>query len=278
MGVDPGRLGDPIVGIASTWTGTMPCNLTHRALAAAVGRGVAAAGGVPLEFNTVAVSDNQTQGTPGMRASLVSRELIADSIELMDVAHDFDALVCVVGCDKTVPGALMALARIDKPAVVLYSGPMRAGSWRRRRATIQDVWEAVGAHQSGMLPREDLDQLERLACPGPGTCAGHFTANTMGLALELLGITPLGRTMVAADALEEREADAAAGGELAVRIAGGERSARDFLDRAALLNAMAGIAASGGSTNGILHLLAIAREAEVTPRSTTSSRPASGPR
>ena len=146
MGIDPDRLDGPIVGIASMWTETMPCNLNHRDLAAAVATGVERAGGVPLSFNTIAVSDNQSQGTPGMRASLVSREVIADSIELMDVAHDFDALVCVVGCDKTVPGALMALARIDKPAVVLFSGPMRAGRWHGEPATIQDVWEAVGGH------------------------------------------------------------------------------------------------------------------------------------
>src|SRR3954454_16554609 len=188
MGIDPARLGNPIVGIASMWTRTMPCNLNHRELAEAAEAGVSAAGGVPLTFNTIAVSDNQTQGTPGMRASLVSRELIADSIELMDVAHDFDALVCVVGCDKTVPAALMALARIDKPAVVVYSGPMRAGEWRGKPATIQEVWEAVGARRQGQLSRAELDEVERSACPGPGTCAGNFTANTMGLALEFLGI------------------------------------------------------------------------------------------
>src|SRR5580765_3755303 len=141
MGIEPHRLRGPIVGIAASWTGTMPCNLNHRELSDAVADGVAAAGGLPLTFNTIAVSDNQTQGTPGMRASLVSRELIADSIELMDVAHDFDALVCIVGCDKTVPAALIALARLDKPAVVVYSGPMRAGEWRGERATIQEVWE-----------------------------------------------------------------------------------------------------------------------------------------
>ncbi|MDA0161611.1 dihydroxy-acid dehydratase [Solirubrobacter ginsenosidimutans] len=263
MGIDPERLGNPIVGIASAWTQTMPCNLNHRDLAAAVGRGVAEAGGVPMEFNTIAVSDNQTQATPGMRASLVSRELIADSIELMDIAHDFDALVCIVGCDKTVPAALMALARIDKPSVVLYSGPMRAGHWRGKTATIQDVWEQLGAYRSGTITREELDELERSACPGPGTCAGQFTANTMGLAVEFLGLTALGSTMVPADAMEDRERDAAAIGALAVSVAGGERTARDFLDRRALLNAMAGIGATGGSTNGVLHLLAIAREAGV---------------
>jgi dihydroxy-acid dehydratase len=257
MGIDPDRLTGPIVGIASTWTGTMPCNLTHRELAAAVAVGVQEAGGVPLEFNTIAVSDNQSQGTPGMRASLVSRELIADSIELMDVAHDFDALVCIVGCDKTVPAALMALARIDKPSVVLYSGPMRAGAERR---TILDVWEAVGAYNRGLITREQLDAIERGSCPGPGTCAGNFTANTMGIACEFLGIAPLGAGMLPADDLDERRRSAAECGALATRL---KTSARAFLDGRALRNAMAGIAATGGSTNGLLHLLAIAREAEV---------------
>jgi dihydroxy-acid dehydratase len=263
MGIDPERLEGPIVGIASTWTGTMPCNLNHRELSEAVARGVEAGGGVPLPFNTIAVSDNQSQGTPGMRASLVSRELIADSIELMDIAHDVDALVCIVGCDKTVPAALMAIARLDKPAVVLYSGPMRAGEWRGRTATIQDVWEAVGAARRGALARAELDELERSACPGPGTCAGNFTANTMGLALEFLGITPAGSTMVAADETGARARQAADAGALAVRIAGTDRTARTVLQRRSLLNAMTGIAASGGSTNGVLHLLAIAREAGV---------------
>ncbi|HET9737117.1 MAG TPA: dihydroxy-acid dehydratase [Solirubrobacteraceae bacterium] len=260
MGIDPGRLAGPIVGIASTWTGTMPCNLNHLELAEAVTRGVTAAGGVPLPFNTIAVSDNQTQATPGMRASLVSREVIADSIELLDVAHDFDALVCIVGCDKTVPGALMALARVDKPAVVLYSGPMRAGTWRGNPATIQDVWEQLGAFHAGRLGRGDLDELERSACPGPGTCAGHFTANTMGLALEFLGIAPLGEAMVPADDTGPRASAAECCGQLA---AGLPATARRFLDRRALRNAMAGIAATGGSTNGLLHLLAIASEAGV---------------
>ena len=189
MGIEPERLTGAIVGIASMWTSTMPCNLNHRDLAAAVEQGVTEAGGLPLTFNTIAVSDNQTQGTPGMRASLVSRELIADSIELMDVAHDFDALVCIVGCDKTVPAALIALARLDKPAVVVYSGPMRAGEWRGQPATIQEVWEAVGARRQGGLSRDELHAVERGACPGPGTCAGNFTANTMALAVEFLGLT-----------------------------------------------------------------------------------------
>ena len=260
MGIDPARLAAPIVGIASTWTGTMPCNLNHRALAEEVARGVAEAGGVPLPFNTIAVSDNQTQGTPGMRASLVSREVIADSIELMDVAHDFDALVAIVGCDKTVPAALLALARVDKPAVVLYSGPMRPGRWRGRSVTILEVWEAVGAHGTGRVARAELDELEAVACPGAGTCAGNFTANTMAIVLELLGITPPGTTMVPADDAEARQAEAARCGALAVRLASSGPTARSFLDERALRNAMAAVAATGGSTNALLHLLALARE------------------
>jgi dihydroxy-acid dehydratase len=263
MGIDPARLDGPIVGVASTWTGTMPCNLNHLELSARVADGVAAAGGVALGFNTIAVSDNQSQATPGMRASLISREVIADSIELMTHAHDFDALVCIVGCDKTVPAALMALARVDKPAVVLYSGPMRAGRLHGREVTIQDVWEAVGAEERGLIPRAELDELERHACPGAGTCAGHFTANTMAVALDCLGLACIGDGLVPADDLEAKGAAAERAGALAVRLAGAGPTARRFLDRRALLNAMAGIAATGGSTNGILHLLAIAREADV---------------
>jgi dihydroxy-acid dehydratase len=261
MGIDPARLGGPIIGVASTWTGTMPCNLNQRELADRVGEGVATAGGVALGFNTIAVSDNQSQGTPGMRASLISREVIADSIELMVHAHDFDGVVCVVGCDKTVPAALMALARVDKPAVVLYSGPMRAGRLHGREVTIQDVWEAVGAEERGLLSRADLDELELHACPGAGTCAGHFTANTMAVALDCLGIARIGDGLIPADELEAKSEAAARAGTLAVQLVEQGVGARRFLDRRALLNAMAGIAGSGGSTNGILHLLAIAHEA-----------------
>jgi dihydroxy-acid dehydratase len=262
LGVDPARLDGPIVGIASTWTGTMPCNLTQRELADHVAAAVTEAGGVPLVFNTIAVSDNQSQGTPGMRASLISREVIADSIELMVHAHDFDAVVCLVGCDKTVPAALMALARVDKPAMVLYSGPMRAGRVRGADVTIQHVWEAVGAFERGSLTRAELDELEREACPGPGTCAGHFTANTMAVALECLGIARIGDGLIAADAGDAKGAAAERAGRLAVSLAAaGGPTARAFLGRRALLNAMAGIAATGGSTNGLLHLLAISREA-----------------
>src|SRR4051812_3543634 len=227
----------------------MPCNLNQLELSRHVCDGVSQAGGVPLPFNTIAVSDNQSQGTPGMRASLVSREVIADSIELMTHAHDFDALVCLVGCDKTVPAALMALARLDKPAVVLYSGPMRAGP---RNATIQEVWEAVGAEERGLISRAELDELERVSCPGSGTCAGHFTANTMAVALDCLGISIPGDGLIAADD-PAKAAAARRAGELALTLT---TTARTFLGRRALLNAMAGIAATGGSTNGVLHLLA----------------------
>jgi dihydroxy-acid dehydratase len=303
MGIDPARLGGPIVGIASTWTGTMPCNLNQRELSDRAADAIAAAGAVPLPFNTIAVSDNQSQGTPGMRASLISREVIADSIELMVHAHDFDAVLCIVGCDKTVPAALMALARVDKPGVVLYSGPMRAGRVRGADVTIQHVWEAVGAFERGSATREELDELEREACPGPGTCAGNFTANTMAVALDCLGIARMGDGLIAADAIgaeteaaaersdslaaeqgsekaaaatragrrpgtsaegasDEKGAAAERAGRLAVSLAAnGGPTARAFLDRRALLNAMAGIAATGGSTNGLLHLLAISREA-----------------
>jgi dihydroxy-acid dehydratase len=258
MGICPERLSGRIVGVVSTWTGTMPCNLNHLELSRHVCDGITERGGVPLPFNTIAVSDNQSQGTPGMRASLVSREVIADSIELMTHAHDFDALVCIVGCDKTAPAALMALARVDKPAVVLYSGPMRAGP---RNTTIQDVWEAVGAEERGLVSRHELDELERVSCPGHGTCAGHFTANTMAVALECLGIAVLGTSLVPADETDARAEAARRVGALAA--AADLPPARTFLDRRALLNAMTGIAATGGSTNGVLHLLAIAREARV---------------
>ena len=199
-----------------------------------------------------------------MRASLVSREVIADSIELMCIAHDFDALVCIVGCDKTTPAALMALARVDKPAVLLYSGPQRAGRLDGRELTILEVWEAVAAHERGMLERAELDAIERAACPGPGTCAGQFTANTMAVAIDCLGLGLPGDGLIPAAERVAKELVAARAGERAVALgrAGGP-TAHAFLDRRALCNAMAGIAATGGSTNGVLHLLAVAREAGV---------------
>ena len=194
----------------------MPCNLNHRALADRVVEAVTAAGGVGLPFNTIAVSDNQSQGTPGMRASLISREVIADSIELMVHAHDFDALVCLVGCDKTTPAALMALARVDKPAVVLYGGPMRAGRLDGRQITIQEVWEGVGAYERGAITRADLDELERSACPGMGACAGQFTATTMAIAAECLGIAAIGDGLIPADDTDAKLASADRAAHLAI--------------------------------------------------------------
>jgi dihydroxy-acid dehydratase len=263
MGIDPERLDGPIVGIASTWTGTMPCNLNLRLLSDRVAEAVTTAGGVALPFNTIAVSDNQSQGTPGMRASLISREVIADSIELMVHAHDFDAVVCLVGCDKTTPAALMALARVDKPAVVLYGGPMRAGHLAGREVTIQDVWEAVGAHERGAISRAELDEVELRSCPGIGACAGQFTASTMAIAVEALGLAAIGDGLIPADDTEAKLAAADRAAVLAVQLAQDGTTARRFLDRRTLLNAMAAIAATGGSTNGLLHLLAIAQEAGV---------------
>ena len=260
LGIDEDAFGRPFIGIASTWTGTMPCNANQRVLASAVAEGVRDAGGVPFEFNTIAVSDNLTMGTPGMRSSLVSREVIADSIELMQHAHGFAGLVCLVGCDKTVPGALMALARLDVPAVVLYSGSMLPGRWRGRDVTIQDVWEAVGTHSAGGLGDAGLAELERAACPGAGTCGGQFTANTMALALDLLGLAPLGLGGIPAVDPGKPDAARAAGALVLDVVARGDR-ARRFLTRDALRNAMVAVAATGGSTNSFLHLVAIAREA-----------------
>src|SRR3954452_24649722 len=249
MGIEPDRLDGPLVGIASTWTQTMPCNLDHRRLAARAAEAVEAAGGVALEFNTIAVSDNQSQGTPGMRASLVSRELIADSIELMVHAHDFDALVCLVGCDKTVPGALMALARVDRPAVVLSGGPMLGGRLGGRALTIQDVGGGGGAPERGRLTREELDELERTACPGAGFCSGNFTANTMAIVVDFLGLGVVGDGLIPAAYLEEKDGAAERAGALAVSLAEHGVTARRFLDRRALQNAMAGVMATGGGAH-----------------------------
>jgi dihydroxy-acid dehydratase len=263
MGIDPARLDGPIVGVASMWTGTMPCNLNHRILSDRVVEAVNHAGGVGLAFNTIAVSDNQSQATPGMRASLVSREVIADSIELMVHAHDFDALVCLVGCDKTTPAALMALARVDKPAVLLYSGPMRAGRLHGKQVTIQEVWEAVGGYERQTVTRAELDELERVACPGIGACAGQFTASTMAIAVECLGIAVIGDGLIPADDTDAKLSAAERAAGIAIELAQNGLTARSFMDRRALLNAMVGITATGGSTNGLLHLLAIAQEAGV---------------
>jgi dihydroxy-acid dehydratase len=262
MGLDAQDWSKPLVGIATTWTGTMPCNLGQRELAGRVAAGVRAAGGTPLEFNTIAVSDNLTQGTPGMRASLVSRELIADSVELVGLAQPFDGLVCLGGCDKTVPGLAMGLLRLDVPGLILYSGAMAAGSHNGAPVTIQDVWEAVGAHESGRIDDEELEQLERDACPGLGACTGHFTANTMAVAIDFLGLGPIGLGSVpAADPAKGDAAEAV--GALVLDLIARDVRPSALVTRASLENAIVGVTGTGGSTNGVLHLLAIANEAAV---------------
>jgi dihydroxy-acid dehydratase len=262
MGLTEEDWSRPIVGIATTWSGTMPCNMGQRELARHVAVGVRAAGGTPLEFNTIAVSDNLTMGTDGMRAPLVSREVIADSIELVGRSQRFDGLVCLVGCDKTVPGAVMAVVRLDLPSLVLYSGAMAPGSFDGRQVTIQDVWEGVGAHEGGRMTDEQLDELERHACPGVGACTGHFTANTMATAVDFLGLGPIGLGSVPATD-PDKAAAAEAAGRLAVEVIERDLRPSSLVTRQALENAIVGVAGTGGSTNSVLHLLAIASEAGV---------------
>jgi dihydroxy-acid dehydratase len=262
MGLSEADWSRPIVGIATTWTGTMPCNLGQRDLAKHVAAGIRAGGGTPLEFNTIAISDNITMGTDGMRASLVSREVIADSIELVGRGHPFDGLVCMVGCDKTVPGAVMACLRLDVPSVVLYSGAMAPGSFQGRPVTIQDVWEAVGAHEAGRIDDAELEALERAACPGVGACAGQFTANTMAVAVDFLGLGPIGLGSVPATDPGKPSA-ARAAGRLAVDLVARGVTPSSLVTTRALANSVTGVAGTGGSTNAILHLLAIAHEAGV---------------
>jgi len=252
-------LARPLVGVSTTWIETMPCNLNQRALAAHVKRGIREAGGMPLEFNSVSVSDGVSMGTEGMRASLVSREVIADSIELVARGHLFDALVCLVGCDKTIPAAVMALCRLDIPGLVLYNGSIAPGRYRGRDVTIQDVFEAVGAHAAGTLSPAELHELEGVACPGAGACGGQFTANTMSTALEFLGISPGGLNGI--PALDPAKGEAAAqAGRLVMDLVRGDVRPSQIVTREALENAAASVAATGGSTNGVLHLLAIAYE------------------
>ena len=255
----------PIVGVANTWIEIGPCNLHLRRIAAAVKDGIRAAGATPMEFNTVSVSDGITMGTEGMRMSLVSREVIADSIELVARANQFDALVILVGCDKTIPGAAMALARLDVPGLVLYGGSIAPGRWQGRDVTIQDVFEAVGAFDSGKLSASEFAALENSACPGAGACGGQFTANTMATACEFLGLSPFASaTVPAMDAGKDDVARRA--GELAVDLIARDLRPRQILSRASFENAIAAVAATGGSTNAVLHLMAIAKEAGVPLR------------
>lgn len=256
-------LARPIVGVANTWIETMPCNYHLRRLAGKVKEGVRAAGGTPMEYNTVAISDGVTMGTEGMKTSLISREIVADSIELVARGHLFDAVVAVSGCDKTIPGTVMALARLDLPSLMLYGGSIAPGRFQDQDVTIQDVFEAVGAHSAGRMSREELAELEGQACPGPGACGGQFTANTMATAFEIMGICPIGSGSVPATDPHKDEV-AFEAGRLVMDLLRRGVTARQIITRHSIENAIAAIAATGGSTNGVLHLLAVAHEAGVS--------------
>jgi dihydroxy-acid dehydratase len=262
IGFDDADLARPLVGVATTWIETMPCNWNQRELAQYVKAGIRVAGGTPVEFNTISVSDGVSMGTEGMRASLVSREVIADSIELVARGHLLDGLLCLVGCDKTIPAAVMALARLDLPGLVLYNGSIAPGRFRGRDVTIQDVFEAVGAHAVGAMSAEELHDLEGAACPGAGACGGQFTANTMATALDFLGISPAGLNGIPA-VHPGKPGAAEEAGRLVMRLVREDVRPSQIVTREALENAIASIAATGGSTNGVLHLLAIARELEI---------------
>ena len=261
-GLSPEDLDKPIIGVANTWIEIGPCNFHLRRLAAKVKEGIRAAGGTPLEFNTVSISDGITMGTEGMKTSLISREIIADSIELVSIGNMFDAVVALCGCDKTVPGTVMALARLDIPALTLYGGSIMPGKFQGRDVTIQDVFEAVGQHAEGTITVEELDDLISKGCPGPGACGGQFTANTMATAVEMLGIAPMGSGSVPA-VLAEKDQEAYKAGQLVMDMLAADRRPSHIITRKSLENAITSVAATGGSTNGVLHLLAIAHEAQV---------------
>ena len=262
IGFSDADLSRPIVGVANTWTETMPCNFHLRRLADRVKEGIRAAGATPMEFNTIAISDGVTMGTEGMKASLVSREVIADSIELVGRGHLFDAMITLVACDKTIPGAAMALLRLNVPGLLLYGGSIAPGRFEGKDVTIQDVFEAVGAHAAGRLPLAKLKELEDVACPGSGACGGQYTANTMALAMEVLGLSPPGYATIPAEDPRKDEATRALGATLVRLLKEGQRP-KDVLSRASFENAIAAVAATGGSTNAVLHLMAIAREAGI---------------
>jgi dihydroxy-acid dehydratase len=262
IGFDDEALKKPIVGVANTWTETMPCNFHLRRIAERVKAGVRQAGGTPMEYNTVAISDGITMGTEGMKTSLVSREVIADSIELVARGHMFDAVIAISGCDKTIPGTVMALARLDIPSLMLYGGSILPGCFRGRDVTIQDVFEAVGAHAAGSMSDEELTELEDVASPGPGACGGQYTANTMAGVFEIMGISPMGANSV--PAVDEHKGDVAErAGELVLDLLERDVTARSLITRESIENAIASVAATGGSTNAVLHLLAVAHEAGV---------------
>jgi dihydroxy-acid dehydratase len=262
IGYDDEDLAKPIIGVASTWIETMPCNFHLRALAAKVKEGIREAGGTPMEFNTIAISDGITMGTSGMKTSLVSREVIADSIELVARGHLFDGVVALSGCDKTIPGTVMALARLDVPSVMLYGGSIPPGRFQGRDVTIIDVFEAVGKHAIGEMTDEELAELESVASPGAGACGGQFTANTMAMAFEMLGISPMGPSGVPAQEATKAQA-AFDAGKLVMEVLKRNMRPSDLITKASLENAIAAVTSSGGSTNGVLHLLAVAKEAGI---------------
>ncbi len=253
-------LAKPLVGVATTWIETMPCNFNQRRLALSVKEGIRAAGGTPMEFNTVSVSDGVSMGTEGMKASLVSREVVADSIELVVRGHLLDGVVCLVGCDKTIPGAAMALGRLDVPGVVLYNGTIYPGTYKgKRNATVVSVFEAIGAYRAGKITLDELYEVENAACPGAGACGGQFTANTMSTVMEFIGLSPAGLNGIPAEDPAKDEA-ARAVGELVMDLVRGDVRPSSIVTREALENGIASISATGGSTNGVLHMLAIAHE------------------
>src|ERR1700683_4858122 len=255
-------LAKPIIGVANTWIETMPCNYNLRELAVKVKEGIRAAGGTPMEFNTIAISDGVTMGTEGMKASLVSREVIADSIELVARGHMFDGIVALVACDKTIPGAAMALLRLNVPGIILYGGSILPGRYQGRDITIMDVFEAVGANAAGKITDGELLEIENHACPGAGACGGQFTANTMATVMELIGLSPMGTAAV--PQVDARKAGVSFRcGKIVMEAVREDRKPRQIATRKAFENAIAGVAATGGSTNAVLHLLAMAREAGV---------------
>jgi dihydroxy-acid dehydratase len=262
VGFDDAALAKPLIGVANTWIEIGPCNYHLRDLAVHVKEGIKAAGGTPMEFNTVSISDGITMNTEGMKTSLVSREVMTDSIELVARGNGFDGVVVLVGCDKTIPAGAMALARLNVPGLVLYGGSIAPGHWHGKDVTIQDVFEAVGQHAKGTISLQELHSLEDAACPGAGACGGQFTANTMAIAIEFLGIAALGSGSVPATHAAKAGVARTAGERVMELVKSGLRP-RDIMTRAAIENAIASVAATGGSTNAVLHLLAIAREAGV---------------
>ncbi|MFZ4792629.1 MAG: dihydroxy-acid dehydratase [Blastocatellia bacterium] len=262
IGFTDDELARPIIGVAHMWIETMPCNFNHRELAAQVKAGIREAGATPMEFNTISISDGVTMGTEGMKASLVSRDLIADSIELVGRGYLFDAVIAIVGCDKTIPGAAMALIRLDVPGLILYGGSIAPGNFKGRDVTVQDVFEAVGANAAGKLSDADLLEIENVACPGAGACGGQYTANTMAMVMEFIGLSVMGTGSVSA-VDPRKEKTAFESGKAIVDLLNRGVRPSDILTRKSFENAIAGVAATGGSTNAVLHILAMAREAGI---------------